>query len=194
MDEFAGLGRGWNDPDMLVIGMDGIDNIMCRSHMAMWCMMNSPLMLGLDLRRVTKGDELYNIFTNEELIALDQDPLGIQAKRIFTTYECDEPDKEYIRDNNRIDILAKPLANGDIALGFFNLSQERKTDDPSVSVVQILNKIGSKAVRKDLFDSATKYAVKDIYTGEVTETESKVFSAGILEACDSKLIRITPLV
>ena len=193
MDEFAGLGRGWNDPDMLVIGMDGIDNIMCRSHMAMWCMMNSPLMLGLDLRRVTKGDELFNIFTNEDLIVLDQDPLGIQAKRIFTTYECDEPDKEYIRDNNRIDILAKPLANGDITLGFFNLSQERKTDDPSVSVVQILNKIGSKAVRKDLFDSATKYAVKDIYTGEVTETESKVFSAGILEACDSKVIRITPL-
>ena len=193
MDEFAGLGRGWNDPDMLVIGMDGIDNIMCRSHMAMWCMMNSPLMLGLDLRRVTKGDELFNIFTNEDLIVLDQDPLGIQAKRIFTTYECDEPDKEYIRDNNRIDILAKPLANGDIALGFFNLSQERKTDDPSVSVDQILSKIGSKAVRKDLFDSAAKYAVKDLYTGEVTETESKVFSAGILEACDSKLIRITPL-
>ena len=193
MDEFAGLGRGWNDPDMLVIGMDGIDNIMCRSHMAMWCMMNSPLMLGLDLRRVTKGDELYNIFTNEDLIALDQDPLGIQAKRIFTTYECDEPDKEYIRDNNRIDILAKPLANGDIALGFFNLSQERKTDDPSVSVDQILSKIGSKAAGKDLFANAKKYVIKDLYTGEAKENESKVFSAGILEACDSKLIRITPL-
>ena len=193
MDEFAGLGRGWNDPDMLVIGMDGIDNIMCRSHMAMWCMMNSPLMLGLDLRRVTKGDELYNIFTNEELIALDQDPLGIQAKRIFTTYECDEPDKEYIRDNNRIDILAKPLANGDIALGFFNLSQEKKTDDPSVSVDQILSKIGSKAAGKDLFANAKKYVIKDLYTGEVTETEIKVFSAGILDACDSKVIRITPL-
>ena len=193
MDEFAGLGRGWNDPDMLVIGMDGINNVMCRSHMAMWCMMNSPLMLGLDLRRVNKGDELYNIFTNEDLIALDQDPLGIQAKRIFTTYECDEPDKEYIRDNNRIDILAKPLANGDIALGFFNLSQEKKTDDPSVSVDQILSKIGSKAAEKDLFANAKKYVVKDLYTGEVTETESKVFSAGILEACDSKVIRITPL-
>ena len=193
MDEFAGLGRGWNDPDMLVIGMDGIDNIMCRSHMAMWCMMNSPLMLGLDLRRVTKGDELYNIVTNEDLIALDQDPLGIQAKRIFTTYECDEPDKEYIRDNNRIDILAKPLANGDIALGFFNISQERKTDDPSVSVDQILSKIGSKAAGKDLFANAKKYVIKDLYTGEVTETGSKVFSAGTLDACDSKVIRITPL-
>lgn len=193
MDEFAGLTKGWNDPDMLVIGMDGIDSIMCRSHMAMWCMMNSPLMLGLDLRRVSKGDEIYNIIANEDLIALDRDPLGVQAKRIFTTYECSEPDKEYIRDNNRIDILAKPLANGDIALGFFNLSKDIRTDDPSVTADQIMNKIGDKAVNNELFESAKRYIIKDLYTGEVTETESNVFSAGILGACDSKVIRITPV-
>lgn len=193
MDEFAGLTKGWNDPDMLVIGMDGIDSIMCRSHMAMWCMMNSPLMLGLDLRRVSKGDEIYNIIANEDLIALDRDPLGVQAKRISTTYECSEPDKEYIRDNNRIDILAKPLANGDIALGFFNLSKDMRTDDPSVTAEQIMNKIGGKAVNKELFESAERYIIKDLYTGEVTETESNVFSAGILGSCDSKVIRITPV-
>ena len=193
MDEFAGLGRGWNDPDMLVIGMDGIDNIMCRSHMAMWCMMNSPLMLGLDLRRVIKGDEIYNIIANEDLIALDQDPLGIQAKRIFTTYECSEPDKEYIRDNNRIDILAKPLNDGSIAIGFFNISQEEKIVVPPVSVDQIIGAIGKKAVEKDIFANAEKYLVKDLYTGEITETYSKVFEAGTLAACDSKVVRITPV-
>ena len=193
MDEFAGLGRGWNDPDMLVIGMDGIDNIMCRSHMAMWCMMNSPLMLGLDLRRVIKGDEIYNIIANEDLIALDQDPLGIQAKRIFTTYECSEPDKEYIRDNNRIDILAKPLNDGSIAIGFFNISQEEKTVVPPVSVDQIIGAIGKKAVEKNIFANAEKYLVKDLYTGETTETYSKVFESGTLAACDSKVIRITPV-
>ena len=193
MDEFAGLGRGWNDPDMLVIGMDGINNIMCRTHMAMWCMLNSPLMLGLDLRRVNKGEEIYNIIANKDLIALDQDALGIQAKRIFTTYECAEPDKEYIRDNNRIDILAKPLANGDIALGFFNLSQEQKSDNPAVSVDQILDAIGNKAADKDLFANAKSYRIKDLYTGEESTTDSRDFAAGILEACDSKVIRITPL-
>lgn len=193
MDEFAGLTKGWNDPDMLVIGMDGIDSIMCRSHMAMWCMMNSPLMLGLDLRRVSKRDEIYNIIANEDLIALDRDPLGVQAKRIFTTFECSEPDKEYIRENNRIDILAKPLANGDIALGFFNLSKDIRTDDPSVTSDQIMNKIGGKAVNNELFEIAERYIIKDLYTGEVTETESNVFSAGILGVCDSKVIRITPI-
>ena len=193
MDEFAGLGRGWNDPDMLVIGMDGIDDIMCRSHMAMWCMMNSPLILGLDLRRITKGDNLYNIIANKELIALDQDVLGVQAKRIFTTFNCSEPDKEYIRDNNRIDVLAKPLANGDIALGFFNLSKEKKADDPSVSVQQILDATGHKAAGKELFANAGKYRIKDLFTGEESTTDSCEFSAGVLEACDCKVIRITPV-
>lgn len=192
MDEFSGLGIGWNDPDMLVIGMDGINNIMCRSHMAMWCMLNSPLMLGVDLRRVNKGDEIYNIIANKDLIALDQDPLGVQAKRIFTTYECSEPDKEYIRDNNRIDILAKPLSDGGIALGFFNLSQEQK-EVPSISVNEILDKIGRKTVNKDLFANAEEYKIKDLYTGEETISRSKIFDAGTLEGCDSKVIRITPV-
>ena len=192
MDEFAGLGRGWNDPDMLVIGMDGIDNIMCRSHMAMWCMLNSPLMLGLDLRRVAKDDEIYNIIANKDLIALDQDALGIQAKRVFTTYKCDEPDKEYIRDNNRIDILAKPLSDGSIALGFFNLSQEEK-EVPSISCDEILNKIGSKTVNKGLFAGAKEYKIKDLYTGEEITTDSHDFGAGILGACDNRVLRISPL-
>ena len=193
MDEFAGLGKGWNDPDMLVIGMDGIDETMCRSHMAMWCMLNSPLMLGLDLRRVTKGDSLYNIIANKDLIALNQDALGVQAKRIFTTYNCAEPDKEYIRDNNRIDILAKPLANGDIALGFFNLSKERKADDPAVSVETILNATGAKTAGKELFANAKEYRIKDLFTQEEYTSGSREFKAGILEACDCKVIRITPL-
>ena len=192
MDEFSGLGIGWNDPDMLVIGMDGINNIMCRSHMAMWCMLNSPLMLGVDLRRVNKGDEIYNIIANKNLISLDQDPLGVQAKRIFTTYSCNEPDKEYIRDNNRIDILAKPLSDGSIALGFFNLSHDQK-EVPSISVNEILDKIGSKTVNKDLFVNAEEYKIKDLYTGEETISRSKIFDAGSLEGCDSKVIRITPV-
>ena len=85
MDEFAGLDKGWNDPDMMMIGMNGLTDTMNETHMAMWCMLNSPLMLGLDLRRVEKGDSIYNIIANKELIALNQDALGIQAKRIFST-------------------------------------------------------------------------------------------------------------
>ena len=193
MDEYAGLGKGWNDPDMLVIGMNGIDMTMCLSHMAMWCMMNSPLMLGLDLRRVNKGDDIYNIISNKELIALDQDPLGVQAKRIFSTAGSSEPDKEYIRDNKRIDILAKPLANGDIALGFFNLDQVIRDDDISTDIDTILKALDNKAVSTDALKKAASFMVKDLITGVVYETPERTFNSGTLAACGCKVIRISPV-
>ena len=192
MDEYAGLDFGWNDPDMLVIGMDGIDMTMNISHMAMWCMLNSPLMLGLDLRRVSKGDEIFDLITNEDLIALDQDALGIQAK-IFTTYECDDPALSYIRDNDRIDVLAKPLAGGDIALGFFNLSTSEKTLDKKIDVDLILQKIGFKMEDAARFKDASSYSVKDLFTKETKSVDEKVFSVPALPGCGCKVLRITPV-
>ena len=195
MDEFSGLGKGWNDPDMLVIGMDGIDETMCISHMAMWCMMNSPLMLGLDLRRLTKGDRIYNIIANEDLIALDQDPLGIQAKRIFTTYSCEDPSTEYIRDNNRADVLAKPLSNGDIALGFFNIAGEDRSEKISVSAGYIIDRLGSKisVSAKEKFLAARSYQIKELITGDISESSDKEFSADFISGCGCKVFRIRPL-
>ena len=195
MDEFAGLDKGWNDPDMLVIGMDGINDTMCTSHMAMWCMMNSPLMLGLDLRRVNKGDSIYNIIANEDLISLDQDALGVQAKRIFTTYSCDDPATAYIRDNNRADVLAKPLSNGDIALAFFNLSTEDNSEKITVPVDLILDSIGSKMDKsfKDCFANASSYRLKELISKECSKTLSGSFSVDSLEACGCKVFRITPV-
>ncbi len=195
MDEFAGLDKGWNDPDMMVIGMDGITETMCVSHMAMWCMLNSPLMLGLDLRRVNTGDWIYNIIANEDLIALDQDPLGIQAKRIYTTYSYDDPSTAYIRDNNRVDVLAKPLSDGGIALAFFNLKQEDHYEKISVTVDQIIEALGSKlsASSKNGFNNAASYKLKDLIDKSFSETASKTFSIDSIEACGCKVFRITPV-
>ena len=195
MDEFAGLDKGWNDPDMLVIGMDGITEAMCKSHMAMWCMMNSPLMLGMDLRRVNKGDWMYNLVTNEDIIALNQDPLGIQAKRIFTTYMCEDPSTEYIRDNNRVDVLAKPLDNGDIAIAFFNLKSEEHKDNISISANQIISSIGNKMSQSaaEAFRKASSYELKDLFSKEFTKHSGKDFSIDSISACDCKVYRISPV-
>lgn len=195
MNEFAGLDKGWNDPDMLVIGMDGITETMCKSHMAMWCMMNSPLMLGMDLRRVNKGDWMYNLVTNEDIIALNQDPLGIQAKRIFTTYMCEDPSTEYIRDNNRVDVLAKPLDNGDIAIAFFNLKSEEHKDNISISANQIISSIGNKMSQSaaESFRKASSYELKDLFSKEFTKHSGKDFSIDSISACDCKVYRISPV-
>lgn len=193
MDEFAGFDKGWNDPDMFVIGMNGITNTMGKTHMTMWCMMNSPLMLGLDLRRITKGDQTWQIIANNDLIALNQDVLGIQAKRIYCSIESKNPDTAYVTNNNRVDILAKPLMNGDIALSFINLSDSKDTNRYSIDVSHIIRYIGHKMVDTDQFKNAASYSVKDLWSGEVTQNTSGVFSVAEIDTYDNVTLRITPL-
>lgn len=193
MDEFAGLDKGWNDPDMLVIGMNGITTTMSKTHMTMWCMMNSPLMLGLDLRRITKDDELWQIIANKDLISLNQDALGIQAKRIYCSLDNTNPDTAYITNNNRIDILAKPLINGDIALSFINLSSSRDTKEHSVDVGRILDYIGHKMIDVNKFENASIYSITDLWTGEHTKNTSRIFSVTGIDTYDNVTVRITPI-
>ena len=194
MDEFAGLDKGWNDPDMLVIGMNKITTTMSRTHMTMWCMMNSPLMLGLDLRCVTKGDEIWQIIANKELIALNQDALGIQAKRIYCSIDRDNPDTAYVTNNNRVDILVKPLMNGDIALSYINLSDTRVTCEYSVEVNRIVNYIGHKMVDTNKFINASSYNLKDLWSGEIIKNTSGIFSVIGIDAYDNVTLRVTPVI
>ncbi len=181
MDEFAGLDKGWNDPDMLMIGMDGLTDIQCKTHMVMWCMMNSPLMLGLDLRRVKKGDWIYEIIANERLIALNQDALGIQAKRLSTSVESQNPAKDYITDNDRVDILVKPLSDGGAAISFINVSERKQTGDFSISASDI--PFAS-------FIKGDKYKATNLWTGEEWDTNEQVFKVSELAACDCYTIKI----
>ncbi|MCQ2422368.1 MAG: alpha-galactosidase [Lachnospiraceae bacterium] len=193
MDSFAGLDKGWNDPDMLMIGMDGLTDNMYRTHMAMWCMMNSPLMLGLDLRRVTKGDKLYRIIANEQLIALNQDPLGVQAKRIYCSIPGEyAPDTTYITNLDRVDILAKPLADGSVALSFINLREEESVGEYAVTVERILAAIGEKLPNLTEWKNAKRYRVTDLWSGEVCDEQSGTFAVKCLAACDNVTVRVTP--
>ncbi len=200
MDEFAGLDKGWNDPDMLMVGMNGMTTQMSQTHFTMWCMMNSPLMLGLDLRRVQKGDELYNIIANKDLIALNQDGLGIQAKRLFTTATTvcggeavTTPDKDYITDCDRVDVIAKPLSDGSLALCFLNLSESKKTGEFAVSLDLIKKFLGEKLPAD--FYAAKKFEITNLWSGEkssVSEGEAGfgTFCVKELEGCGNLTLKI----
>ncbi len=197
MDEYAGLDKGWNDPDMLMIGMDGLSDIMCKTHMTMWCMMNAPLMLGMDLRRVDKTSEWYRIISNEAVIALNQDPLGIQAKRIYTS-KAVAPDTTYLRDNDRVDVLAKPLSDGSIALSFINVSTGERWDKPVISTDLIRQYLGEKMVNADAFCNAPAYEVTDLWSGETKRVEGSTFGVDLftdkqMAACDNRTFRIRAL-
>jgi alpha-galactosidase len=82
LEKYAGPG-GWNDPDMLEVGNGGLTAAESRAHFSFWCLLAAPLMAGNDVRSMSP--ETRDILTNREVIAIDQDPLGIEGNRIRRT-------------------------------------------------------------------------------------------------------------
>ncbi len=103
LEKFAGPGH-WNDPDMLQVGNGGLTESENRAHFALWCMLAAPLFAGNDLSNML--DATRNLFTNKQLIEIDQDPLGEQGFKI--------------KDYGQIEIYYKPMQNNRKALCVFN--------------------------------------------------------------------------
>ena len=103
LDRYASLGH-WNDPDMLEVGNGGMTDVEYRSHFSLWSIMTAPLLIGTDLRTI-KPDALQ-ILLNKEVIAIDQDPLGVQGHQV--------------RDTDGIHVIVKPLKDGSRAVVVFN--------------------------------------------------------------------------
>ncbi len=101
----------WNDPDMLEVGNGGMTNVEYRAHFSLWAIMAAPLMAGNDLRTIVGDDRqaraIREILTNEEVIAVDQDSLGVQGKLV----QSSPPE---------LQVWAKPLADGSSAVVLFN--------------------------------------------------------------------------
>jgi alpha-galactosidase len=76
---YAGPGH-WNDPYMLEVGNGGMTTTENRSHFSLWANLAAPLIAGNDLRTMTA--ETHDILTNKEVIAVDQDPLGREGRRV----------------------------------------------------------------------------------------------------------------
>jgi alpha-galactosidase len=100
--KYAGPGH-WNDPDMLEVG-NGMPVNEDRAHFSMWCMLAAPLILGNDIRSMSK--ETADIIMNKEVIAIDQDKLGVEGLKFST-----EGDLEF---------WFKPLENGNWAFCILN--------------------------------------------------------------------------
>ena len=103
---YAGPGH-WNDAEMLEIGNGGMTKDEYITHFSMWCMLATPLMAGNDLRKMDA--ETKEILTNKEVISVNQDKLGQQARRFM--------------DMGEKEIWAKPLANGELAVCFLNRTE-----------------------------------------------------------------------
>ena len=95
---------GWNDPDMLEVGNGGMTLEEYRTHMTLWSMLSAPLLLGNDLRSMPP--EIKELLTNTEVLAIDQDALGMEARPL--------------RDST--EVWTKPLADGSVAVALLNRS------------------------------------------------------------------------
>jgi len=105
----SGPGR-WNDMDMMEIGK-GMTEDEDKAHFSIWAMMNSPLIAGNDIRKMSATTR--KILTNRAIIALNQDERGIQAWRFM--------------NDGQLDMYAKPLANGEWALMFLNRADKARS-------------------------------------------------------------------
>jgi alpha-galactosidase len=132
---FAGPGH-WNDPDMLEVGNGGLNAAESRTHFSFWALLAAPLMAGNDLRAMSA--ETREILTSREVIAVDQDPLGMQGRKV--------------RDDGDREVWMKPLGDGAKAVILLN----RGTDAGSIGVAW--EEVGlaprSKALVRDLWKKA----------------------------------------
>jgi alpha-galactosidase len=103
LQRYAGPGH-WNDPDMLQIGNRGLNLNEDETQMTLWCLLAAPLISSTDLAKLTPAE--LAVLTNREVIAVDQDPLGVQGRRVS--------------QSGPIEVWAKPLSGKRVAVGLFN--------------------------------------------------------------------------
>jgi alpha-galactosidase len=103
LEAYAGPGH-WNDPDMLEVGNGGMTPTEYRAHFSLWCLLAAPLIAGNDVRHMPP--EIAEILLNKEVIAVDQDALGLQGRRV-------KREADY-------DVWAKQLSDGGRAVVLLN--------------------------------------------------------------------------
>jgi alpha-galactosidase len=129
----------YNDADMLVVGVVGwgkqhytrltVDE--CATHISLWCLLSSPLLLGCNLEKL----DIFtlSLLTNDEVLAIDQDPLVRQAVNVSRA--------------GQLEIYRKELEDGSLAVGLFN----RGSDETSISAEWSALKISGKQTVRDLW-------------------------------------------
>jgi alpha-galactosidase len=139
LQAYAGPGH-WNDPDMLEVGNGELTLAENRSHFSMWAMLASPLLAGNDLPNMKP--EVKSILTNRDVIAIDQDPLGKQASRVYSDGE--------------VEVWARHLDGGAIAVAVLNAGSDRYSTHP---FHLSLTKLGLNGTQQ----------AKDLWTGKDME-------------------------
>ncbi len=152
-EKYAGPGH-WNDPDMLVVGMVGWGDLHPTgltpneqyTHISLWCLLDAPLLIGCDMAQL--DDFTLGLLTNDEVLEVNQDPLGKQAGRVA--------------QHGNLEVWAKQMEDGSKAVGLFNRG---RIESPVTVKWSDLGVAGTQVVRdlwrqKDLGSFDTEFTAK----------------------------------
>lgn len=161
----------WNDPDMLEVG-NGMTANEDRAHFSMWCMLAAPLIAGNDLSNMT--NETKEILTNKEVIAVNQDSLGIQGFKYF--------------EKDGLEIWFKPLMNDNWAVCFLN----RSTKSIELNFQWNNHIVIDSVFNKEANFKTNKYQIRDLWLKKEIGTTEKNFQA-IIPSHDVIMLRLKPI-
>ena len=165
--KYAGPGH-WNDPDMLEVG-NGLSATENRAHFSMWSMLAAPLIAGNDLRSMPA--DVREVLTNRDVIAVDQDSLGVEAFRHSAA--------------DSVDVWFKPLANGDWAMAVLNRSRSARKVAFDWKREQVSDSLSGRGAHFD----ALRYAVRDLWTRRDLGTTQRALAAEV-PAHDVLMLRL----
>ncbi|MBQ7638390.1 MAG: alpha-galactosidase [Clostridia bacterium] len=149
----------FNDPDMLEVGNGRLTDDENRAHFTLWCMMAAPLILGNDLRKFILPDgkidvmnETLKTITNRRAIAIDQDPLAVQCRRVKT--------------NGLVDVLVKPLQNRELAVCIFNKGPKAMNGEFSIK----------ELIKEDFVSlpDTPRYTVTDVWENTTFVSQDRI--------------------
>lgn len=166
--QYSGPGH-WNDPDMMEVG-NGMSVSEDRAHFSLWCMLAAPLMMGNDVRTMKK--ETVEILTNKEVIAIDQDSLGIEGFR-YTTVDS-------------VEVWVKPLVNEQWAVCFLNL----KKQDTSFSFNWADHTITDELTKTVLNAKDRQYKIRDLWAKRDVGSTKKRLSV-VIRSHDVVMLKLS---
>lgn len=148
----------WNDPDMMEVG-NGMKVNEDRAHFSLWCMLAAPLIAGNDLTDM--AEETIEILTNKEVIAVDQDPLGIQGYKML--------------DFGNLQVYVRPLKDKELAVCFLNRGLNPESIEFDWKKFPIDD--GLSGYRIDF--SKTIYKIRDLWAGTPAGTTNQIYTATV---------------
>ena len=154
--QYAGPGH-WNDPDMMQVG-NGMSYNQERAHFTMWAMLAAPLISGNDLRSMSQ--QTLSVLTNREVIAINQDTLGIQGLKTAVT--------------DSVETWLKPLADGSWALVYLNRSKSPKSITVDWKSFKVFDELSART-----FDTTSKdaFIIRDLWLRkDITDTRKPLLA------------------